>query len=179
MKLLQTTTMVVPLLLFLMLLVQTVIASTKCQCPPATTSHSYASSTVSCAFAHSPFLIPQPGQIMGMVDIELLLSNDADIPQTTTVEATQKRISALMNLLLRWPLMLLSSYMFFVGWTNGTLDTVVPNNLLWMPFIMLIGVVLHTANAAYYAHKVIGNYQITQYLSELEDMKKKNPNKEW
>ena len=97
MKLLQTTTMVVPLLLFLVLLVQTAIASTKCQCPPATTSHSYASSTVSCAFAHSPFLIPQPGQIMGMVDIELLLSNDADIPQTTTVEATQKRISALFG----------------------------------------------------------------------------------
>ena len=91
----------------------------------------------------------------------------------------QKRISALMNLLLRWPLMLLSSYMFFVGWTNGTLDIVVPNNLLWMPFVMLIGVVLHTANAAYYAHKVIGNYQITQYLSELGEMKKKNPNKEW
>ena len=82
-----------------------------------------------------------------------------------------------MNLLLRWPLMLLSSYMFVVGWLNGTLGKVSSHALV--PWMMLLAVVLHTANAAYYAHKVIGNYQITQYLSELEDMKKKNPNKEW
>lgn len=75
----------------------------------------------------------------------------------------QKRVSALNNLLLRWPLMLLATYMYVLGWSNGTLataSTVGAHSLVrWLGGL---GCFLHTGNAAYYAHKVIGNYHVVK-----------------
>ena len=108
--------------------------------------------------------------IPGGVDY-LLLALQKSNSRCAPSRLVQKRISALMNLLLRWPLMLLSSYMFVVGWLNGTLGKVSSHALV--PWMMLLAVVLHTANAAYYAHKVIGNYHVVKH-TELEAKKKKN-----
>ena len=74
---------------------------------------------------------------------------------------TEKRLNSLLNLLLRWPLQLLASYIFCVGWANGTLkSTSALGALPWVRGTMAIGVILHTANAAYYCQKVIGNYHV-------------------
>ena len=73
----------------------------------------------------------------------------------------EKRVNSMLNLLVRWPLMLLSSYIFAVGWSNGTLErTSALGAQLWVRIAMAVGCLLHTANAAYYAQKVIGNYYV-------------------
>jgi hypothetical protein len=84
----------------------------------------------------------------------------------------QKQISALMNLLIRWPLMLISSYMFLIGWINGSLHQVSPH--WFVPWIMLVAVVLHTSNAAYYAHKVIGNYHVVKFREQQQEKMEKS-----
>ena len=80
----------------------------------------------------------------------------------------QKKVSALMNLLLRWPLMLLSAYMFFVGWNNGSLAAGSP---ALAPWLMLVAVLLHSTNAAYYCHKVIGNYHVVKVKAQQSPKK--------
>jgi hypothetical protein len=98
--------------------------------------------------------------IPGGVDYFLLALQKCNAPFAPS-RLTQKRVSAFMNLLIRWPLMLLSSYMFLVGWSNGTLAaSSAAGAYAVMPWLMMIGVVLHTLNAAYYADKVIGNYHV-------------------
>ena len=66
---------------------------------------------------------------------------------------TEKKINRFLNLLLRWPFMFLSAYIFLIN--------VVHNNVAsnYMP-IMLIGIFLHSFNAVYYCDKVIGNYYL-------------------
>ena len=98
--------------------------------------------------------------IPGGIDY-LLLALQKSESRFAPSRLVQKRISALLNLLVRWPIMLISSYMFLIGWINGTLAETSQNS--FVPWLMFVGVVLHTANAAYYAHKVIGNYHVVKF----------------
>tara|TARA_B110000090_G_scaffold199573_1_gene239635 strand:+ start:37 stop:789 length:753 start_codon:yes stop_codon:yes gene_type:complete len=82
---------------------------------------------------------------------------------------SQKRVSALMHLLVRWPLMLLSAYMFLVGWNSGMLEASSANAVV--PWLMLLAVFLHSANAVYYCHKVIGNYYVAHAAAEVDKNK--------
>jgi hypothetical protein len=96
--------------------------------------------------------------IPGAVDYALL----AGVKIGAVPKLTEKRVNAMLNLLLRWPLMLLCAYVFFLGWHNGTLSRASPRGgVWWIRALMALGVGLHTANAAYYAQKVIGNYHVT------------------
>lgn len=96
--------------------------------------------------------------IPGGIDYALL----AGVKLGVVPRMAEKNINSMLNLLLRWPLMLLSTYLFGLGWLNGTLAGASARGAqLWVRFLMAVAVLLHTANAAYYAQKVIGNAHVT------------------
>ena len=93
----------------------------------------------------------------GAIDFALL----AGVKYGVVDRVTEKRVNSLLNLMIRFPLQLLASYAFCVGWSNGTLaKTTDIGGESWVQIAMSIGVVLHTLNAAYYCQKVIGNYHV-------------------
>ena len=53
----------------------------------------------------------------GAIDFTLL----AGVKYGVVDRVTEKRVNSLLNLMIRFPLQLLASYAFCVGWSNGTL----------------------------------------------------------
>ena len=66
---------------------------------------------------------------------------------------TEKFINKYLNLLFRWPIMFLTSYIFLINVYHMNVDTT-------YFLFMIIGLALHCYNAIYYCDKVIGNYYI-------------------
>lgn len=66
---------------------------------------------------------------------------------------TEKFINRYLNLLIRWPIMFLASYIFFINVYHLNVD------IRFLP-IMILGMSLHCYNAIYYCDKVIGNYYL-------------------
>ena len=66
---------------------------------------------------------------------------------------TEKWINRYLNLLIRWPFMFLSVYIFLINIYQNKIST----NLL--PLMLFTGL-LHCFNAIYYCDKVIGNYYL-------------------
>ena len=96
--------------------------------------------------------------IPGGIDYALL----AGVKMGVVPRLVEKKVNSMLNLLLRWPIMLVTAYLFAVGWHNGTLAGASARGALpWVRGLMALGVLLHTANAAYYAQKVIGNFHVT------------------
>lgn len=92
--------------------------------------------------------------IPGAIDYFLLTCVKHNIVDKTT----EKYVNRWLNLMLRWPLMFLSSYLGIVGLIQGVLDTQ-PN---YVKSAMLLGMFLHSFNAVYYCDKVVGNYHLTK-----------------
>ncbi|VVU95729.1 hypothetical protein CPAV1605_1484 [seawater metagenome] len=69
----------------------------------------------------------------------------------------EKFINRYLNLIIRWPIMFLTSYIFILNIYHNKV------NMDYWP-IMFIGLILHCYNAIYYCDKVIGNY----YVRKLE-----------
>ena len=95
--------------------------------------------------------------VPGAIDYALL----AGVKYGVVDRVTEKRVNSVLNLIIRFPLQLLASYTFCVGWSNGTLaKTTEMGEKGWVQILMSIAVALHTLNAAYYCQKVIGNYHV-------------------
>ena len=93
----------------------------------------------------------------GAIDYALL----AGVKYGVVDRVMEKRVNSVLNLIIRFPLQLLASYAFCVGWSNGTLSkTTEMGGERWVQIAMSIAVALHTFNAAYYCQKVIGNYHV-------------------
>ena len=66
---------------------------------------------------------------------------------------TEKKINRYLNLLIRWPFMFLSIYIFTVNvYQEKIISKLTP--------FMFLAAFLHCFNAIYYCDKVIGNYYI-------------------
>ena len=68
-------------------------AFSACNCPPSTTEWPSSSSTVMCAFPHSPFRIYQDKDGFHNNVVELHYTEDLNIPNTTSIPSTQTRIN--------------------------------------------------------------------------------------
>jgi hypothetical protein len=66
---------------------------------------------------------------------------------------TEKLVNRYLNLIIRWPIMFLSSYFLILNIYHQNTN----NNYV---IFMLIGMLLHCSNAIYYCDKVIGNYYL-------------------
>jgi hypothetical protein len=82
---------------------------------------------------------------------------------------TEKYINRWLNLVIRWPLMLLSIYLIFVAFVNSKF---IEHSLTVRAFVVLGGF-LHSANAIYYCDKVVGNYHINAVRKFAEKNKVK------
>ena len=80
---------------------------------------------------------------------------------------TEKSINRWLNLLIRWPIFLLSVYILLFNLIRKNLEYGIITKLL-----LLLCVFLHSFNAVYYCEKVIGNYHVT-----LIKMKSENESK--
>jgi len=67
----------------------------------------------------------------------------------------EKYVNRYLNLILRWPIMFLTSYIFILNIYRNTIY-ISYFNLFWS----LIALILHSLNAIYYCDKVIGNYYL-------------------
>ncbi len=72
---------------------------------------------------------------------------------------TEKRINRWLNLVLRWPLMLLSVYLIMVGFGQGKFSDLSG----YVQFLIVLGGALHSLNAVYYCDKVVGNYHVSSF----------------
>ena len=103
--------------------------------------------------------------IPGMIDYFLL----ACVKHDMVDRITEKYVNRWLNLLLRWPLMLLASYIGLVGLAQGVLNDQ-PNYII---VAMLLGFFLHSFNAVYYCDKVVGNFHITNFSNKMDKKLKK------
>jgi hypothetical protein len=87
----------------------------------------------------------------GGIDYLLLVLVKLDIID----KMMEKVVNRYLNLIIRWPIMFLTSYLFILNVYHGNVD------ITYFP-IMIIGLCLHCYNAIYYCDKVIGNYYIRQ-----------------
>ena len=80
---------------------------------------------------------------------------------------TEKRLNRWFNLLIRMPGMMISFYIYLIHFH------------IWIKFDYfqiiggIIGMVLHTMNAIYYCDKVVANYHVFRYKSDLNSINKK------
>ncbi len=81
---------------------------------------------------------------------------------------TEKRINRWLNLVVRWPLMLLSVYLILVGFGHGKFKDLENS----VQFMVILGGVLHSMNAVYYCDKVVGNYHVSNKLTEPKEKKR-------
>ena len=66
---------------------------------------------------------------------------------------TEKNLNRWLNLIIRWPIMFMTSYIFMINLHKLNI------NLIQLNF-MIFGMLLHLLNAIYYCEKVIGNYHV-------------------
>jgi len=66
---------------------------------------------------------------------------------------TEKNLNRWLNLIIRWPIMFMTSYIFMINFYK--LDVNIYSSIL-----MILAMLLHGLNAIYYCDKVIGNYHI-------------------
>ncbi len=100
--------------------------------------------------------------VPGAIDYMLLTLVKYDVID----KITEKRINRWLNLIVRWPLMLLSVYLILVAFCTGKFKEFTG----YVQFMIIMGCVLHSINAVYYCDKVIGNF----YLSLRKIEKNKN-----
>lgn len=67
----------------------------------------------------------------------------------------QKRFNRPMNIVLRYPIQLITVYGLAVAWFDGT---VMPDMHPVTAVAMVLGITAHTLNALYYADQVVGNF---------------------
>lgn len=67
----------------------------------------------------------------------------------------EKSLNRWFNLLLRWPIQLICSYIIIINIVDGRVITT--TYVIWC---MYIGIFLHGANAIYYCNKVVGNFHV-------------------
>ena len=67
---------------------------------------------------------------------------------------TEKRINRLLNLVLRYPFMFISCYIFYINYFR---DTILFTSI-YLKILSFVGMSLHLFNAGFYCDKVIGNY---------------------
>eukprot|EP01104_Vermistella_antarctica_P020410 TRINITY_DN8714_c0_g1_i1.p1 TRINITY_DN8714_c0_g1~~TRINITY_DN8714_c0_g1_i1.p1 ORF type:complete len:113 (+),score=19.56 TRINITY_DN8714_c0_g1_i1:177-515(+) len=76
---------------------------------------------------------------------------------------TEKDINRFLNLLIRWPGMFLAGYLMFLNAYHGRFDPFrLPTTTI---VVMVMAASAHTANAAYYCQKVVGNHAIVTHLN--------------
>lgn len=90
--------------------------------------------------------------IPGGIDYALLVLVKMRVLNTMT----EKRINRYLNLVLRWPLQLITTYLIGLSWCRGGLGHINPIVLAFM----FLADVVHCFNAVYYADKVVGNYWV-------------------
>jgi len=85
--------------------------------------------------------------IPGGIDYLLLFL----VKQNYLGKLTEKKINRFLNLLIRWPIMFLSAYIFLINSYHNNVQT---------DYIVIMNILLglHCINAVYYCDKVIGNY---------------------
>ena len=66
---------------------------------------------------------------------------------------TEKNLNRWLNLIIRWPIMFMTSYIFLINLHKLNIHFL-------SLYLMFIGMLLHLLNAIYYCEKVIGNYHI-------------------
>ena len=80
----------------------------------------------------------------------------------------EKWVNRYLNLLLRWPMMFLSSYFVALNIMKGQCA---PGVSTATKALMFVAVVAHFANAAFYCDKVIGNFHVTSTRKSNEHKK--------
>ena len=65
----------------------------------------------------------------------------------------EKELNRYLNLLIRWPFVFLSDYIYILNIYNGNIK---------LNTVMTIGIIINNINAIYYCDKVIGNYYLSK-----------------
>ena len=91
--------------------------------------------------------------IPGGIDYFLLFLVKYDIIS----KITEKNLNRWLNLIIRWPIMFMTSYIFIINFHKLNI------NISYF-ILMNIAMLLHLLNAIYYCEKVIGNYHINLLL---------------
>lgn len=95
---------------------------------------------------------------------------------------TEKKYNSLLNVGLRWPIILVSFYLFCLGFYNGVVlrhvekmcDSYMCQCCVLMG--MFMGILMHIFNGVYYTQKVIGNYHVCDYMENMKNTEKMEKN---